>query len=71
MMTAENIPAFVQEVVDTGCNIVAVTGCSGFLFGDADLSVKEYELAEPHIRAISAKYGRWITLRRKSRSILF
>jgi hypothetical protein len=59
MMTSAQIPAFVQAVVDTGCNIVAVTGGSGFLFGDADLSVKEYEFAEPHIHAICAKYGRW------------
>jgi|AraplaMF_Col_mMF_1032025.scaffolds.fasta_scaffold60672_2 hypothetical protein len=59
MMTADQIPSFVQEVVDAGCDIIALTGGSGFFFGDADLSAKQYELAEPHIHAICAKYGRW------------
>ncbi len=59
MMTEDQIPTFVQEVAGTGCDIVAVMGVSGFLFGDADLSPGDYELVEPQIQAICAKYGRW------------
>ncbi len=33
MMTSAPIPVFVQEVVDTGCNFVAVTGGTGFCDG--------------------------------------
>ncbi|MFS2151445.1 hypothetical protein [Rhizobium sp. Rhizsp42] len=56
MMIENQIPAFVEEVASTGCDIVAVLG--GFLFGDADLSTEDYELVEPQILAICAKYGR-------------
>ncbi len=58
MMTEDQIPDFVQDVADTGCDIVAVMGGTGFLFGDADLSPKDYAAAEPQILAIAEKYGR-------------
>lgn len=59
MMIENQIPAFVEEVASTGCDIVALMGGSGFLFGDADLSAEDYESVEPQILAICAKYGRW------------
>lgn len=58
IMTKDQIPNFVQDVADTGCNIVAVMGGTGFLFGDADLSPEDYQAAEPQILAIGEKYGR-------------
>jgi len=57
-MTEDQIPSFVQDVVDTGCDIVAVMGGTGFLFGDAGLSPEDYKAAEPRIMAIGEKYGR-------------
>jgi hypothetical protein len=58
MMTEDQIPGFVQDVADTGCDIVAVKGGTGFLFGDADLSPEDYRAVEPQILAICEKYGR-------------
>ncbi len=58
IMTEDQIPDFVRDVADTGCDIVAVMGGSGFLFGDADLSPEDYRSIEPQILAIGEKYGR-------------
>ncbi len=58
IMTEDEIPNFVQDVADLGCDIVAVMGGTGFLFGDADLSPEEYKAAEPEIIAIGERYGR-------------
>jgi len=57
IMTEDQIPSFVQDVADTGCDIVAIMGGAGFHFGDADLSPQDYEVAEPQIQAICDKYG--------------
>ncbi len=57
IMTEDQIPNFVQDVADTGCDIVAVMGGTGFLIGDADLSEKEYQAAEPQLLAICQRYG--------------
>jgi hypothetical protein len=45
----------VQDVAETGCDIVAVMGGAGFLFGDADLSPEDYRAVEPQILAIGEK----------------
>ncbi len=42
LMKASDIPAFVEEVIKTGCNICAV-GHDKYLVGDADLSPGDYE----------------------------
>ncbi|MBO9127918.1 MULTISPECIES: hypothetical protein [unclassified Rhizobium] len=57
-MTEDQIPNFVQDVADIGCDIVAVMGGTGFLLGDADLSPEDYIATEPQILAIGEKYGR-------------
>ncbi|MFS2151438.1 hypothetical protein [Rhizobium sp. Rhizsp42] len=56
MMSENQIPEFVQEVADTGCDITAVLG-SGYLIGDADLSLEAYEIAAPRLRKIGEKHG--------------
>jgi hypothetical protein len=58
MMAEDQIPDFVQDVTETGCDIVAVMGGARFLFGDADLSPEGYRAVEPQILAIGEKYGR-------------
>jgi hypothetical protein len=56
-MTPDQIPSFVQEVADTGCDIVAVMGGTGYLFGDADLSAEAYEAVAPKLIEIDQRYG--------------
>ena len=58
LMTEEQIPNFVQEVADTGCDITAVVGSAGFLMGDADLPAQAYEIAAPQLQEICERYGR-------------
>lgn len=55
LMNPEDIPAFVQEVAATGCNITAVA--SGYTIGDADLSEEDYETAPPELQRILEAYG--------------
>jgi hypothetical protein len=57
MMSEDQIPSFVQEVADTGCDITAVMGV-GFLIGDADLPREAYEIAAPRLKEICERYGR-------------
>jgi hypothetical protein len=56
MMSEDQIPNFVQEVADTGCNITAVLGV-GYIIGDSDLSGADYDDAAAHLKEITARYG--------------
>ena len=56
-MTEDEIPAFVQEIAATGCNILAV-GEDSYVLADADLPDDVYDAIEPEIQRISEKYGR-------------
>ncbi|MER9221922.1 hypothetical protein NKI48_23835 [Mesorhizobium sp. M0644] len=55
-MQEKDIPAFVQSVVDLGCNICAV-GHFGYVFGDADLPPAQLDAIEPQVRWIEETYG--------------
>ncbi|MEI8697001.1 MULTISPECIES: hypothetical protein [unclassified Mesorhizobium] len=44
-MQEKDIPAFVQSVVDAGCNICAI-GNLGYVFGDADLTPAQRRAVE-------------------------
>jgi len=57
IMTEDQIPAFVQEVADIGCDITAVLGSGGYLIGDAELPPEEYEAAAPKLLEICDRYG--------------
>jgi hypothetical protein len=57
MMTEDQIPDFVREVAAIGCEIIAVLGTGGYLIGDADLSVDDYDIAAPKLREICDRYG--------------
>lgn len=55
-MRKEEIPVFVQEIIETGCHICAV-GYDRYCIGDADLSVAEYIVASPELERIGRAYG--------------
>jgi hypothetical protein len=54
-MKVSEIPAFVEEVIRTGCNICAV-GHDKYVV-DADLSPAEYERAGRELDKIEEAYG--------------
>jgi hypothetical protein len=56
VMQSSEIPAFVDEVAATGCDITAVPGV-GYIIGDADLPKEAYRKVEPELRRISQHYG--------------
>ncbi|TCM44838.1 hypothetical protein C8J36_12310 [Rhizobium sp. PP-F2F-G48] len=64
MMQASEIPAFVDAVIEAGCDICAF-GDDLYTIGDADLTDEEYEIAAPQLRAISLKFGDRDFLRRE------
>ncbi|TCQ16417.1 hypothetical protein [Rhizobium sp. PP-CC-3G-465] len=64
MMQASEIPAFVDAVIQTGCDICAC-GDDIYTIGDADLSDEDYEIAAPQLQAINEKFGDRDYLRRE------
>ncbi|ASY74383.1 MULTISPECIES: hypothetical protein [Sinorhizobium/Ensifer group] len=56
LMLETEIPAFVDEIIATGCDICAI-GHDGYVIGDSDLTEEEYEVAEPELIRIDEKYG--------------
>lgn len=56
LMKASEIPAFVEDVIDAGCDICAV-GQDMYVIGDADLSPVELEAALPALKRIDRVYG--------------
>ncbi|XNO40697.1 hypothetical protein ACL2DZ_00660 (plasmid) [Sinorhizobium meliloti] len=56
VMLAREIPAFVDEIIATGCDICAI-GHDSYVIGDADLTEEQYEVAEPELIRIDQKYG--------------
>lgn len=56
LMAAGEIPAFVDEVIKTGCDICAV-GHDSYVIGDADLSDEDFEIALPELKRIDEKYS--------------
>ncbi|WP_217574959.1 hypothetical protein [Mesorhizobium sp. GbtcB19] len=63
-MSKEDIPAFVQAVIETGCDICAV-GYDGYVIGDADLPSAKRNEVQPILRRISRGYGERDHLRRE------
>ncbi|MDM9629556.1 hypothetical protein QTL95_27095 [Rhizobium sp. S152] len=55
-MTEDQIPDFVRDIAETGCDITAVLG-TGYVIGDADLSPDEYERVRPRLKEINELYG--------------
>lgn len=55
-MDVNDIPAFVKDVIETGCNITAV-GDRSWLCGDADLPEAESLALQPRLEAINQRYG--------------
>lgn len=56
-MTEDQIPEFVRDIAETGCDIRAV-GEDAYVIADADLSDDVYEAIEPELIRISSKYGK-------------
>ncbi len=69
LMEESDIPAFVQAVVATGCNITAV-GDNHYLLGDADLPEPQREDVQPLLKKISEDFGHRDHLRAKIVSYL-
>ncbi|NSY17285.1 hypothetical protein G6K99_08015 [Neorhizobium sp. AL 9.2.2] len=55
-MNPEEIPAFVNDVVATGCNITGIAGV-GYIIGDADLPHDRLEEVRPKLSQITEAYG--------------
>ena len=56
LMHERDIPDFVSEVVEAGCNITAVLGVC-YVIGDADLTAREYKVAAPKLARIEKRFG--------------
>ncbi|MDM9626285.1 hypothetical protein QTL95_10280 [Rhizobium sp. S152] len=56
MMSEEQIPDFVRDVAETGCDITAVLGV-GYVIGDSDLPLEAYERIAPRLKEINEIYG--------------
>ncbi|EHK78802.1 hypothetical protein SM0020_06482 [Sinorhizobium meliloti CCNWSX0020] len=56
LMKGSDIPAFVDEIVETGCDICAVDH-DKYVLGDADLSPDEYEKVRRKLDKIEDNYG--------------
>ncbi|RVI79754.1 hypothetical protein CN188_17675 [Sinorhizobium meliloti] len=55
-MKVSDIPAFVYEIVETGCDICAV-GHDKYVLEDAELSPDEYEKVRRKLDKIEDNYG--------------
>lgn len=64
LMQESEIPAFVDAIIETGCDICAC-GDDLYTIGDADLSDEDYEIAAPQLQAINEKFGERDFLRRE------
>lgn len=69
-MKPEEIPAFVEEVAATGCNITGIAGV-GYVIGDADLPNDQLEEVMPKLSAITEYYGKRDTFLKTSWSISY
>lgn len=56
LMKVSEIPAFVEDVIRTGCSICAV-GHDKYVVGHADLSPAEYEKVRRELEKIEDAYG--------------
>ncbi|KQQ72909.1 hypothetical protein ASF70_15675 [Rhizobium sp. Leaf321] len=56
-MKSEDIPAFVDEVASTGCNITGIASV-GYVIGDADLIGDQFEEVIPKLNEITDAYGK-------------
>lgn len=56
LMRSDEIPAFVEAIIETGCDICAV-GQEFYVIGDADLSDAEFDVARPKLHAIDKQFG--------------
>nr|CAD6614876.1 hypothetical protein RKHAN_02742 [Rhizobium sp. Khangiran2] len=54
-MTEDDIPEFVNEVLATGCEIVAI-GDDGYVIADCHLPEEVYQAMEPALAQIADKY---------------
>lgn len=54
-MSPDDIPAFIDEVMATGCRPIAVA--NGWIIGDADLPEPQCFEVQPVLEKIGEKYG--------------
>lgn len=62
-MQSEDIPAFVYEVINTGCEMCAI-GQEYYCVGDVDLPPSKRNAIEPVLREITERFGERDHLRR-------
>jgi hypothetical protein len=55
-MTPEQIPEFIREIVEIGCDPIAVPGV-GWVIGDADLPARKRRAVQPELERICDAYG--------------
>lgn len=57
MMTKDEIPAFIAEVVSTGCDPVALVNYDDWFIGDADLPEPRRMQVQKPLGEICERYG--------------
>jgi hypothetical protein len=55
-MTEDDIPAFVEAIAETGCDITAV-GDHSYIIGDADLPEPKCYEVQDELEEITQRYG--------------
>lgn len=56
LMRADEIPAFVDAMIEAGCDICAV-GHESYVVGDVDLPPHQLDQVRPRLRAINEQFG--------------
>lgn len=64
LMSKKDIPAFVQAVIMTGCEICAMD-YDGYVLGDADLPLAKSRQVQPILKQISRRFGERDHLKRE------
>lgn len=55
-MTPDQIPQFIDDLIDLGCEPMALTGV-GYVIGDADLPPDKFRKVRPALQDIVQRYG--------------
>ena len=55
-MTREQIPDFIRDIVEIGCDPIGVAGV-GYVIGDADLPPKKRKAVQEPLHRICESYG--------------
>ncbi|KQZ56249.1 hypothetical protein ASD54_25235 [Rhizobium sp. Root149] len=55
-MTKDDIPAFIEDILATGCPVTAV-GHDSYVFGEIDVPEDDIERVSAEVHAVCQRYG--------------